>query len=237
MVPDFEFFLRMSHHRVIGHTIAGLPLFCLPVGLAGLVVFHRLLKYPLLSLLPPAHQAKLRPVARRFTFLPLPRLGLIILALLIGAGSHILWDALTHDDSWISGQLALLRVPVLTVGGRSLKACDVLQHLSTLAGLIALARAYRSWYLRAPTEEAPSGLLLSPLARIAVFGGMSGFACIGGLVSGLVALNLSADLGVIQTFIATTAVNSVSGFLAAWIAYSVVWHARNPGADREPASG
>ncbi|MBD3317547.1 MAG: DUF4184 family protein [Chitinivibrionales bacterium] len=234
MVPDFEFFLRMNHERVIGHTPIGLLLFCIPVGLLGLVIFHNLLKHPLLSLLPHKHQAKLLPVAQQFSFFPPRRFGAIVLALLIGAVSHILWDSFTHEGSWFVERLALLRVPLLTIGERSLKVCDFLQHGSSAIGFAILVLAYRKWYLQTPKAPEPARPLFSRSTRLAVFGGMSGFACIGGLAYGFAALPGHTDLDVAQTFIATTVVCSVSAFLAAWIAYSVIWHTLIPRTEDSP---
>jgi hypothetical protein len=56
VVPDFEFFLRISSARVIAHTVPGIFLFCLPLGLLMYFFFHSTIKKPLLSLshrLPP----------------------------------------------------------------------------------------------------------------------------------------------------------------------------------------
>ena len=44
MMPDFEFFMRLSFGKNIGHTLAGIFLFCIPVGLVVLFLFHKLMK-------------------------------------------------------------------------------------------------------------------------------------------------------------------------------------------------
>ncbi len=59
MSPDFFYFFRVSHNAQFGHTLQGVFLFCLPVGLLVLWVFHRVLKSPLFSLLPQNHQERM----------------------------------------------------------------------------------------------------------------------------------------------------------------------------------
>jgi hypothetical protein len=148
-----------------------------------------------------------------------------VLAVLIGSVSHILWDALTHDGSWFTERIGVLGMPVVAVKGRFFKVCDLLQHLSSALGFFALVHAYRRWYLRTPPVAEPTAVVLSRPARIAVCGAMSGFGCVGGLVAGFGAQPFPPrDLGLAQSFIATTVVSGVSVFLAAWVAYSLVWH-------------
>jgi hypothetical protein len=113
MMPDFEFFLRLTDGRLIAHTIPGLFLFCIPVGIISLFLFHRLIKFPLLSLLPVGHQARLYPLAKEFSFFPISRFLMIILSVGVGAVTHILWDSFTHEGSWIVERLSWMSLPLI----------------------------------------------------------------------------------------------------------------------------
>src|ERR1041384_8817659 len=68
--PDFGYFVPMPGSFFM-YTIPGLMLFDLPVGLALLVLFHILIKWPLLSLLPTSLQRRLYKPAQGFSFGPL----------------------------------------------------------------------------------------------------------------------------------------------------------------------
>lgn len=57
----------------------------------------------------------------------------IILSILIGAFSHILWDSLTHDDGFFVNQLDFLKSN-LTIRQKEILVLKVSQHLSTIIG-------------------------------------------------------------------------------------------------------
>jgi hypothetical protein len=81
--PDFSYFVFQTTAFRFSH-ILGIAFFCIPINLAVRWLFHSLLKYPLLSLLPEAHHKRLIPVVGAFT------LGhRRILQLL---GSRLLWE-------------------------------------------------------------------------------------------------------------------------------------------------
>lgn len=64
----------------------------------------------------------------------LTRAGWVMLSLLAGIATHLLWDSCTHGDGWV-----VTHVPALServTGG--LTVARLLQHLSTLAGLAVL---------------------------------------------------------------------------------------------------
>ncbi|RYG66740.1 DUF4184 family protein, partial [bacterium] len=102
MAPDFPSFVMVSGRSEFSHSLPGLFLANLPMGIGALWLFHVALKWPLLSLLPKAHRAKLTPVASQFHCRSWVDLSKIAFAVLLGAFSHLLWDNLTHNGWWIS---------------------------------------------------------------------------------------------------------------------------------------
>jgi hypothetical protein len=52
MVPDFEFFIRVTLYAIWSHTFGGVFLFDLPLALLLLIVFHQIVKKPLILHLP-----------------------------------------------------------------------------------------------------------------------------------------------------------------------------------------
>ncbi len=63
MVPDFGWFTPWRPTRFETHSVIGLLAFCLPAGLAAFWVFQRLIKTPLIELLPDGAYARWRAIA------------------------------------------------------------------------------------------------------------------------------------------------------------------------------
>src|SRR6266545_2964691 len=70
--PDFGYFAPLPTPFFM-YTIPGLILFDVPVGLVLLWLFHVLIKWPLLSLVPISLQRRLCEQAQGFSFGPLKR--------------------------------------------------------------------------------------------------------------------------------------------------------------------
>ncbi|MGV9317103.1 DUF4184 family protein [Streptomyces sp. NPDC003691] len=116
------------------HTLTDLPTVALPLAL-GLTAAYYLLRAPAAALLPPlpAHGT---PVPRPSGAADRARIAMwLVLSALIGIATHVVWDSFTHVDGYVVTRVELLRDPV--PGG--LTVARVLQHLSTVAGLVALA--------------------------------------------------------------------------------------------------
>jgi hypothetical protein len=146
MSPDIGYFIFQTTDFRFGHTLLGILFFCVPISLAALWLFHSFLKYPLISLLPEAHRKHLLPVARRFRFGPLPHFAIIVLSIVVGALTHIVWDAVTHEGELGARNFAFLRRPIWnSAASDPLKLCDVLQHASTFLGAVLLVLWYFRW--------------------------------------------------------------------------------------------
>jgi hypothetical protein len=152
MAPDFQSLAHLSSQRTFGHTVPGVFLFCLPVTLVVLAVWHGLVKRPLASLLP----ARFAPVAavanRPFRFGPGSRFLAICVAILLGSFSHILWDAFTHSDGFFVEHVHLLR---RSIHWHNWRVFDALQYGCSLAGLVYLGVWGHRWMLtQAPAVAA-----------------------------------------------------------------------------------
>jgi hypothetical protein len=89
ILPDLWYFVPLAS-RDQSHSIAALFWFCLPLGLGAYLLFHLVLKQPLVALISPRLGA--------FACPRLPRVPLYAVAasLLAGALTHIAWDHLVH---------------------------------------------------------------------------------------------------------------------------------------------
>ena len=134
IAPDFEYFLRMRIKSEYSHTLLGAIWFCLPVSILISFLFHDLIKKEFLDNLPIYFK-------RRFTSL----LNLdwntyfknnwytVVISILIGVFSHILWDGFTHQTGYFVTQFEFLRSELIVF-----PLWKVLQHLSTLIGFLII---------------------------------------------------------------------------------------------------
>jgi hypothetical protein len=154
LIPDAWYLVPFAQ-RSDSHSLAGLFAFCLPLGLAVYLAFHLLLKAPLLTLAPPHLAARLAAFhAPGMPRVPWPA---VLLCLVMGAATHLAWDAFTHAHgqaaqhvstilgsaivaAWVWWRLARTPACALPVPGVSRFA----RH-TILAGLAATAGAWAGW--------------------------------------------------------------------------------------------
>lgn len=137
--PDLWYLVPLFD-RSETHSLAGLVWFCLPASFALYILFHLVLKEPLIGLI----SARLSTFACRG--LPARSWGAVALSLLVGIVTHIVWDALTHSNT----------------PGRGV---NWVQHANTLAGTAILA----GWIWRKLRLIPALPPRLSVLARLGAF--------------------------------------------------------------------
>ncbi|MFC8076591.1 DUF4184 family protein [Streptomyces sp. NPDC057307] len=147
----YEPFLNATY----SHTLPGLTV-ALPFTLA-LLALYRLVRRPAAELLP--GRLSMAGTPGRTSSYP-RRAGWVLLSALIGVLTHLAWDSFTHADGYVVTHLSVLRSHV----AGDLTVARVVQHLSTVGGLVAVAvhlwRRTRRTRLtrRAPDDpSAPAG--------------------------------------------------------------------------------
>lgn len=139
--PDFAYFVPGALGP-LSHSIRGLFTFCVPMGLLVYWIFQFLLKKPTIALLPQAIRQRIPLTAQPTAMMTL----WVMLALWIGAATHVLWDSFTHVRSSLFGSISTLQIVVMDIGGQQLRFYKVLQHASTIIGLVIIAMwLYRVW--------------------------------------------------------------------------------------------
>ena len=133
MAPDFAYFLPTEVGRVETHSLAGLFYFSLPVGLAVWLYFVTVLERPTIAFLPDAWRTRIA----RSTLTP-REMGMASLAILVGALTHIVWDAFTHSSTPVVEAFPGLRDSVLDIAGMRIPVYYVLQIASSVFGLSVL---------------------------------------------------------------------------------------------------
>ncbi|WP_409331930.1 DUF4184 family protein [Trujillonella humicola] len=138
----------------------------------------------------------------------------VVLSLLIGVLSHVLWDSFTHGDGWVVQRVALLREPVLG----SVELGRLLQHLSTVLGGAAVLvwGLRRHWRRRAGGERLEvrrwAGAVVAALVLVALVAGT--IAAVSSRSGG------ATPEGVVSAGIKGAGAATVPGLLV----YAVLWH-------------
>lgn len=156
MSPDFGYYILQFRAAGFAHTFLGTLAICLPSGLVALAVFHGL-RRPLCYMLPRRHRLALMPGPGRRAWPGGRAICAAALSVLLGAWTHVIWDAFTHDRGWLAGQWPILQATMIEIAGTQLSTAYILQQSSTLFGGLALVILYYDWLAgRPPTPETPN---------------------------------------------------------------------------------
>jgi hypothetical protein len=140
VTPDASYCLGEKAGGAFGHSLLGSVAFCLPVGIVLVALFYGL-RSPVVRMLPAPYQQAFLPLCRR----PLGSLWVVVISLLIGAWTHILWDSFTHKEGWCVQHLPVLQCVVISVGSHTARVCHLLWYGCSFAGVIWLFLAFEKW--------------------------------------------------------------------------------------------
>jgi hypothetical protein len=145
ITPDFEYFAKMKLSGRYSHGIEGMFLLDLPMAIFVALIFHGLLKKPLINNLPSYFKSRLQPL-KEFNFIQY--LGkhyyIFIFSLLVGIASHIVWDSFTHTHAFFARHIDFLSKPISLLGFPTMPACRYLQHISTAVGFIIIGFVFHA---------------------------------------------------------------------------------------------
>jgi hypothetical protein len=237
MVPDFRVFFP-GMPRVETHSFMALLTFCLPVGLISYWLFQRMIKSPILEVLPEGPYARWRPFAAEANIRSWRQWLLAAGGVLGGAVTHLIWDGFTHDGGRGVRMFPVLDDSIIDIGARHLPAIYLLQDLGSLIGLAAVL-AMLCYGLRRGAEAAVPNRLIPSRERLV-------WLLIYALAAGIftAALYIWPKLGQPPTHsmlmrVSGTAVASLRGLAAALLCVSLaldlrlrVLHQRSSGPDR-----
>ncbi len=135
IAPDIIYFLPIpATLKGYGHTLIGLFIVCIPAGLISYYLFYLLLT-PIIYDLSPEILRKRLPGNWAEGIIPKTTLLPIIISILIGSITHIVWDSFTHDYGFFAQRFDILNHTIFSWEGYTLYVYKLLQHGSSLAGL------------------------------------------------------------------------------------------------------
>lgn len=136
IAPDFEYIINGT--RTFSHTLKGAVWLDLPVAIIIALIFHNFVREKLVAHLP-------KFLYKRFAGLKNIRWNLyfkkhspiVIVSVLFGIGTHLLWDSFTHGTGYF-----VIRLPVLqqnvAVEGIRMPMQALVWFLSSIAGAIVI---------------------------------------------------------------------------------------------------
>ncbi|TMM58698.1 DUF4184 family protein [Maribacter algarum] len=134
MVPDFEFFIRLEAEVIHGHSI--LPMFWLnvPTAILTITLYHLIVRNQLILHLPPFFRSRFTPFLT-FNWLVYLKLNYfkIIVSILIGNISHLVWDSFTHKNGFFVELLPLMKYTYFQI-----PLFHILQYAFSLFGAWAI---------------------------------------------------------------------------------------------------
>lgn len=141
LMPDFEYFLRMKIKSDFSHTLEGVFLFDLPLGILTAFVFHNIVRNNLFDNLPDILKSRL-VIFKDFNWNIYFKKNwlVVIISIVLGSLSHILWDSFTHDTGYFVQKIEILNQSV-DLFDRQIPILKILQHSSTFFGAIAIVFA------------------------------------------------------------------------------------------------
>lgn len=221
MAPDFVYWLPVPIYRETSHTIPALFSFCLPAGFSVFLLYHILIKHPIVALLPRTISMRLPPPP------PLswhPRhIALVFLAVLLGAITHIAWDAFTHYNTPMTRLLPFLEAPLMTGNGYVIRVYKVLQHGSTVVGFGVLAVVGWHWYRRTPPPDDTGREGLAAWQKVIWMAYLIVPSVLGAIRSGLHRAPWEVSLVALQKFLISGVVAGIGIFSIMLITLGLLW--------------
>jgi hypothetical protein len=223
MTPDFAFFLPLGVARSQSHSLMGLWWFCLPCGIIAYLAFHSVLKRPWLALLPASVASRLATV--RDTPLALPKASwlAVILSLMVGAVTHLVWDSFTHADGLAVTLLPWLKVRLVLLGRFHLPLYTILQYGSSAVGMLVLAWWSWRWVCDRPVRPLPVTGRLSVVARSVVMLALVGIPAGMVLVTTAEEVSTLRVMAVIRSFVGEVIFTGIPAFALLAFIYALGW--------------
>jgi hypothetical protein len=225
VVPDLVYLIPHLEGPT-SHSLLGVAIFDVPVGLLCYVLYHWCVAPLAFALLPAVIRQRMgnfRPGE-----LPSRDPAALLVSLAIGALTHVGWDAVTHA-SGLPRFVPLMPTQLFSVWGYSVSVYKLLQHSSTVLGVVLLTVWTRRWLDATPASAPCPAELVSPARKLALLA----LILLPGIVVGLLAAwpALSANVGALrisQLFAGLAVVNGGRVFLVTSLLAGIAWRLKGP---------
>jgi hypothetical protein len=221
--PDFRYFIPVLRLQIFSHSLSAIFVFCLPLSLFVLLIFHTLVKEPLFHLLPESLQRRIEPESLQFSFLPLTQFIAIVIAIILGGFTHIVWDSFTHEHGEAVERWQVLYTTTFQMFGFDVRLYKLLQHTSTVIGLVLLAYWFMKWFRRQPVSQTEDNGYLAESTKMKILALLIFFAIVIGLIVGFWLSARFNGILAFRVFVVQTVVGTITAFAFATFLYSLVF--------------
>jgi hypothetical protein len=116
IIPDFEYFIRMQVKSEFSHTFSGIFWFDLPLAIFITILFHLIVKDSLLQNMPLFLRKRLIKFSTvNWLKYLVSNWTVVLISILIGSFSHIIWDSFTHFHGFFVERIPLLNIGILFI--------------------------------------------------------------------------------------------------------------------------
>lgn len=165
MAPDFVYMLPpefVYYYRLESHTLMGLIKVSLPIGIGFFYLYHLLMAPVICSVFPAPLKHRLPEHLLLGRCPPSNNSHAVIASILIGAATHIIFDAFTHENA-LTSAITWFSTPLMTLDGHPVMPFRIVQHAGTVIGLMLIAWWIFRWYRETPPT---TKLIWQPSPRI-----------------------------------------------------------------------
>lgn len=151
IIPDFEYFLRLKVKSEYSHTLSGLFWFDIPLAILISFLFHNISRNSLIDNLPLMLKSRLF-IFKSFNWNSQFRKKwfIVIISVMAGATSHLLWDSFTHVDGYFVNATPALKESI-NISGTQIPVFKLVQHSSSIIGALTIILAFS----KLPTVKIP----------------------------------------------------------------------------------
>jgi len=154
MAPDFEYFIRMTLYGHYGHTMAGIFIFDLPIGILIYILYHGIVRFQMIRHFPRILYARFsRYMQTDWETYLRDRYARVVVSILIGIVTHLVWDGFTHDREYIVAIYLPALLTNIHLAGLTWPLYAFLQTISSIAGIVILLVFI---YKMPPTTDEPA---------------------------------------------------------------------------------
>lgn len=151
MIPDLWAFMPRAPSYATSHSWLWGPITGVFYGLIAFVIF-RVCRGPAIAFAPEHARRKLSRYSLHELQMSVRGWASVVLSLVLGVWTHILWDSFTHGNTVGMTWFPQLTSELFSIGRQPVRGYKVLQLASTAVGLPTLAWLIARWYARLPAN-------------------------------------------------------------------------------------
>ncbi len=225
ITPDLGYYAFNFNGTPFAHSFTGSLTLCPLLGLVLLACFH-LLRRPVCHLLPQPHREVLMPLAANPSQWGVAAIAVAVVCIIIGAWTHIVWDAFTHEHRWFVDRIYWLQLEVVSFRGHVLHGYSLLQYLSSALGAAVLLWAYWRWLRRATAGRPLRFFEREDAWRYACIAAAMVVAVLIAVPWGITVATRPDGLFDLRVFVVRVIVGTTSLFVAAFVVLALIIHWR-----------